>query len=51
MGWDELRCFRCYEHVGWMTDSGPRGMCFCDSCKELEDEEERERNEDDTDNL
>lgn len=40
--WDELYCCYCGEHVGWLTDSGPRGLCYCDYCKEQCDKEEEE---------
>lgn len=43
MSWRELTCFRCNCHLGWMTDSGPCGLPFCDSCKNEDDEEEAEK--------
>ena len=36
---DELTCFTCQAHVGWMSYSGPHGLVMCDSCKIIEDEE------------
>jgi len=36
---DDLTCGTCHEHIGWMTDCGPRGWVYCDSCKEKEDSE------------
>lgn len=33
----EICCFICNRHLGWMTDSGPCGMMFCDECKEADD--------------
>lgn len=39
---DELTCFSCQTHVGWVTSSGPMGLVFCDSCYEDQLEEEDE---------
>ena len=35
-GYDELFCIDCGEQIGWLTDSGPRGIAYCNSCKEAE---------------
>lgn len=40
---EELICWKCYCHVGWMNYAGPHGSVYCDECKEAEDREEAER--------
>ena len=34
---EELLCSECGDHLGWLTDSGPRGMAYCDECYESEE--------------
>lgn len=36
---EELTCFLCNCHVGWMYLSGPYGLILCDECMEEEEEE------------
>lgn len=38
-----FRCFRCNTPLCWITDSGPIGLPYCDPCKELEDQEDQQR--------
>jgi len=28
----ELICIECGSHIGWITDSGPIGLPYCDEC-------------------
>ena len=42
MGYDELICIDCGEHIGWLTDSGPRGIAYCNYCKERAEYKEGE---------
>ena len=37
---NELKCFECEIHIGWITDSGPIGLTFCDECHESNIEKE-----------
>ena len=39
---DELCCFRCGEHLGWIAYAGPTGAVYCDSCHDGENEEDEE---------
>lgn len=45
-GLDEVKCWRCGEHICWMTYSGPTGLHFCDSCAENEREYDDNESED-----
>lgn len=29
---EEIFCFNCGCHVGWITDCGPHGIIYCDEC-------------------
>ena len=40
--YDELFCIDCNEQIGWLTDSGPRGIAYCNICKEAEESNQEE---------
>ena len=43
--YEELVCHGCQTPLGWINDCGPRGMEWCNLCKE-QNEAERENEED-----
>ncbi len=44
---DAIHCFTCGTLIGYMVYCGPTGICYCPSCSEKEDEDNREQDEED----
>lgn len=38
-GYDELICFECKKHLGWILYQGPVGLPMCDACREKDKRE------------
>ena len=41
--YDELICFECNKHLGWIVYSGPCGLPMCDVCRRKDIREEVHR--------